>query len=215
MMLSIANMLPRDFYLRDTITVAKDLLGRYLVHQSAEGLTAGKIVETEAYLGALDKAAHSYKGRTKRNEVMYGPGGYAYVYLIYGMYYCFNIVTRDIDQPEAVLIRAIEPVCGIELMQKRRKQAKKAKQAKQENQEGLNNVPGSQAKLKNLCNGPGKLCQAMDIDVKRHNGADLCSLPLYLTRGEPACAEDIVATPRINIAYAEEAAQYPWRFIIK
>jgi len=190
---SFGRILPRDFYLRDTLEVARDLLGRYLVHESPEGTTAGKIVETEAYLGPLDKAAHTYKGRTGRNEVVYGIGGHAYVYLIYGMYYCFNIVTGEEERPECVLIRAIEPVCGLELMAIRRRQAK----------------------LKNLCNGPGKMCQAMGIDSKRHNGIDLCRPPLYVTAGEPVDRENIMDTPRINIDYAEEAAEYPWRFIIR
>ena len=134
--------LSREFYERDTLLVARELLGKHLVRNTPEGMTIGKIVETEAYIGPDDAAAHTFRSlRSKRTEVAFGPGGFAYVYLIYGMYHCFNIVANVAEKPEVVLIRALEPVDGLELMMKRRKTDK----------------------IKNLCSGPGKLCVAMDI----------------------------------------------------
>ncbi|MGI6092947.1 MAG: DNA-3-methyladenine glycosylase [Negativicutes bacterium] len=187
------DKLPRSYYEQDSLTLAKDLLGKYLVHAADNGTTIGKIIETEAYRGPLDAAAHSYSGKpTARTKIMFGPGGYAYVYLIYGMYYCLNIVAGAVGFPEVVLLRALEPVEGIELMKQRR----------------------NTDKLLNLCSGPGKLCRAMEID-KRHYGADLCGDELYLLPGENVSQTKISATPRINIGYAGEAASYPWRFIIK
>jgi DNA-3-methyladenine glycosylase len=185
--------LSREFYERDTLLVARELLGKHLVRNTPEGMTIGKIVETEAYIGPDDAAAHTFRSlRSKRTEVAFGPGGFAYVYLIYGMYHCFNIVTNVAEKPEVVLIRALEPVDGLELMMKRRKTDK----------------------IKNLCSGPGKLCVAMDI-TKRDNGVDLCGDSLYLTDGDPVPDENIATTPRINIDYAGEAKNYPWRFVIK
>jgi len=185
--------LQREFYERDTITVARNLLGKYLVHEIDEGTLIGKIVETEAYIGPDDAAAHTCNGlRSSRTEVIFGAGGYAYVYMIYGMYYCFNIVSNVKEKPEAVLIRALEPVEGIEIMKKHRKLDK----------------------LKNLCNGPGKLCSAMSI-TKKENSVDLCGESLYLLDKSNVSDEDILSTPRINVDYAGEAKDYPWRFIIK
>ncbi len=186
-------ILPREFYERDTLLVAKELLGKKLVHETEEGKTVGRIVEVEAYIGPGDAAAHTYKGlRSSRTEVAFGPGGHAYVYMIYGMYYCFNIVTNKKNKPEVVLIRALEPVEGIELMVRRR---------------------GTE-KIKNLCSGPGKLCRAMEIS-KKDNAADLCGDSLYLLDSASIPENDILATPRINIDYAGEAINYPWRYIIK
>ena len=187
------DKLPRSYYARDSITAAKDLLGKYLVHASPEGETVGKIVETEAYRGPVDAAAHSFNGKsTARTKVMFGPGGFAYVYLIYGMHYCFNIVTGPEQFPEVVLLRALEPINGIDLMKKRRRTDKPT----------------------NLCSGPGKLCAAMGI-TKEHYGIDLCGDTLFLLTGEYVKEETVAATPRINIDYAGEAVAYPWRFIIK
>lgn len=185
--------LERDFYTRDTLTIARQLIGKVLIHRTDEGITSGRIVEVEAYIGPEDKASHSHKGiRTGRTNIQYGPGGYAYIYLIYGMYYCMNIVTNVEEKPEAVLIRALEPIDGIELMKKRRK---------------TNNPI-------NLCNGPGKLCTAMAID-KQCYGADLCGSTLYLEdEGAAIDQEMIIATKRINIDYAKEAVDYPWRFVL-
>lgn len=185
--------LERPFYERETITVARDLLGKYLVHHTAEGKTVGKIVEVEAYVGINDAACHAYNGKyTKRTKIMFGRGGHAYIYLIYGVYYCMNIVTNQECQPEAVLIRALEPIEGLELMQRRR----------------------ATDTIANLCSGPGKLCAAMGIS-KAQNEMDLCGETMYLLSGEEIQPENIVATPRINIDYAQEAREYLWRFIIK
>lgn len=185
--------LPRSFYERDTLTVARELLGQHLVHDTHEGRTVGRIVEVEAYIGPGDAAAHAYEGRnTERTRIVFGQGGHAYVFLIYGMYHCFNIVTNRQGFPEVVLVRALEPVEGIEIMERRR----------------------GTGKLKNLCSGPGKLCQAMGISLK-HYGADLCSGPLYLAAGRKLDPNSVETTPRINIDYAGEAREYPWRFIMK
>ncbi len=194
--------LPRDFYTRSTLEVAKDLLGKVLVHETPEGITKGKIVEVEAYCGVADKGAHAYGGlRTDRTEIMFGPGGFSYVYLIYGMHSCMNIVTEKKEVPECVFLRALEPVEGMELMEKRRKTDK----------------------LKNLCNGPGKLCQAMGIDRSCY-GLDLLGEQLYVEYPEKNRKTgleqeeepfEIVASKRINIDYAEEAKDFLWRFSIK
>jgi DNA-3-methyladenine glycosylase len=185
--------LVRRFYERDTLTVARELIGKKLVHETEEGIVSGRIVETEAYIGPDDKAAHSCNGRrTERTGVMYWPGGYAYVYLIYGMYCCFNIVTNVAEKPEAVLIRALEPEKGVELMMKRR----------------------NSKNLYSLCSGPGKLCIAMGIS-RAENKVDLCGDKLYLLDGGLKPGEEIITTPRKNIDYAGEAKDYPWRFIIR
>jgi DNA-3-methyladenine glycosylase len=185
--------LERAFYERETLDVARDLLGKYLVHHTTDGKTVGKIVEVEAYVGVNDAACHAYNGKnTKRTKIMFGQGGHAYIYLIYGVYYCMNIVTNQEHYPEAVLIRALEPIDGLDIMQKRRKTDNKL----------------------NLCSGPGKMCNAMGIS-KSQNEMDLCGETMYLLSGEVVPSEDIIATPRINIDYAEEAREYPWRFIIK
>ncbi|MCM1399165.1 MAG: DNA-3-methyladenine glycosylase [Clostridium sp.] len=185
--------LKRSFYNRDTLVVSEELLGKTLVHVTEEGITKGKIVEVEAYIGPMDKAAHSYGNRNSaRTKIQYGEGGYAYVYLIYGMYICMNIVTNKKDMPEVVLIRALEPLEGIDLMKKRRKTDK----------------------IKNLCNGPGKLCQAMGI-TKENYGDDLCENVLYLEDEIPVPKDCILKTKRINIDYAEEAKDYLWRFSIQ
>ena len=184
--------LPRDFYLRDALTVARDLLGKILVHQTPQGILKGKIVEVEAYMGKQDAAAHSCKVRSPRTEVQYGVGGFAYIYLIYGMYYCMNIVSNREEIPEVVLLRALEPLEGLEQMQQRR------------------NVRRQQ----DLCNGPGKLCSAMDIQ-KAHYGIDLCGHEIYLEEGEPVTEGEIGVSKRINIDYAGEAKDYEWRFFLK
>lgn len=190
--------LERDFYARETLTVAKDLLGKYLIHRVAGEELIGQIVEVEAYKGIHDKACHSYGGRrTPRNEIMYGVAGKAYVYLIYGMYNCFNIVTSDKGNPEAVLIRALKPIQGIEKMQQGRYKK-------------VGNL--SKQQFKNLLNGPGKLCQGMHIN-RSHNGLDLVGDKIYLLEQEKTIGE-IMTAPRINIDYAEEAVHYPWRFYL-
>ncbi len=185
--------LQRNFYSRSVLTVAKDILGKTMVHTTDEGTVKGKIVEVEAYSGLCDKAAHSYKNlRTKRTEIQFKEGGYAYTYMIYGIHICMNIVTNKAEVPEALLIRALEPIEGLELMKQRR---------------GILNE-------KQLCNGPGKLCQAMGISMENY-GDDLCGESFYLEDTQNISEENIVRTKRINIDYAEEAKDYLWRFYIK
>jgi DNA-3-methyladenine glycosylase len=194
------NKLDRDFYLRDTLTIAEDLLGKQLVHETQDCRIVGRIVETEAYIGPEDKGSHSFGGkRTNRNEVMYHIGGTSYVYLIYGMYYCFNVVTEQIDKPAAVLVRAVEPVYGEEYMSRFRY--------------GMDYSALSSRQKLGLCNGPGKLCMAMGIG-KAENGLDLCSSKLYIcdAQNKPF---NVKTSPRINIDYAEEYAYKPWRFFIE
>lgn len=192
--------LEREFYHRDTIVVAKELLGKVLVHEVNGERIAGKIVETEAYLGITDKAAHSYGGkRTPRVEVMYGKPGVSYVFMIYGMYYCFNVVTREEGIAQAVLIRALEPVEGLETMANNR-----FKKTHYELTKG---------QTKNLTNGPGKLCNALLID-KSLNGEDLCDDKLYIEEGNNDIF-NMISTKRVGIDYAEEAKDYPWRFYIE
>jgi len=184
--------LTRDFFQRDTIEVAQALLGTRLIRRTKDGkIAAGIIVETEAYRGRFDAAAHSYKGKTERTEVMFGPKGHAYIYLIYGMYHCLNFTVGEPKEPECVLIRALEPVEGLHHMHERR----------------------GTDKHKNLCSGPGKLCMALHIN-RDLNGTDLCEGgELYLEAG--TSPTEIIASPRINIAYAGEAVHYPWRFTVK
>lgn len=191
--------LNRDFYNRDTLLVAKELLGKILVHKIDGKKVSGKIVEVEAYRGTLDKAAHSYSGKvTPRTEVMYGKPGVAYVYFIYGMYYCFNIVTREEGMPEAILVRALEPVEGLEYMVYNRYK---------KSYEDL-----TKYQIKNLSNGPGKLCNAMGID-KTLNKEDLCGDKLYIEDGLDNDF-NIKTAKRVGIDYAEEARDYLWRFYI-
>jgi len=188
--------LPREFYLRDTIQVARELIGKELVHRSSAGITSGVIVETEAYMGITDPASHAFGGlRSKRTEIMYLTGGRVYIYLIYGMYNCMNVTTQKEGAPEAVLIRAIQPVRGMEIMLARR---------------GLKN-PKS---LMNLTNGPGKLCQAMGIGADLY-GADLCEKRLFVQEPENPAAGEVGASRRLNIEYAGSARDFEWRFYLK
>lgn len=186
--------LPRAFYLEPTLRVARALLGKILVHDGPGGRTAGRIVEVEAYRGPRDRAAHSFGGRrTARNETMYGPPGHAYVYFIYGIHYCMNVVCQPRDVPEAVLVRALEPIEGEAFMRVRR---------------GLPDAPTWR-----LCRGPGALCQALGIG-RAHNGADLRG-PLCIVDGPAIAARDVVRTPRIGVDYAGSDATHPWRFVVR
>jgi DNA-3-methyladenine glycosylase len=167
------NRLPPQFYQSfDTLTLARELIGCELIHNSPDGNTSGIIVETEAYLSD-DPACHAYNRRTPRTEPMYGPPGTIYVYLIYGMYQCINVVSNVEGSGEAVLIRALQPVLGVELMQERRALSRKSK-------------PGVQKpfSLKDLCGGPGKLAQAMGIERRIHNNTSFTKGPLYIKKGE-------------------------------
>lgn len=188
--------LPRAFYLRDTVTVARDLIGRYLVRETPAGQLCCRITETEAYCGPGDPACHSHKkasapGRGRTN-VMYEEGGLAYIYLIYGMYCCLNAVTRPKGEPEAVLIRSAQPLLGLERMAENRRLPEVRERA--------------------LLTGPGKLCQGLEIDRQLY-GEPLWGEKLWIALGEPAPPEAVAATPRINVDYAGQAAAWPWRFV--
>ncbi len=180
--------LARAFYARPVLEVARDCIGAVLVHCSSEGETAGRIVEAEAYRGPLDLAAHSSRGLTKRTAAMFGPPGYAYIYLLYGMHWAINLVVGEEGEPHAVLIRAIEPLRGIGLMARRR---------------------GKPEDSHELTNGPGKLTQALGI-TGSHYGIDLCGSELFLEAGEPRAP--VCRSTRINVAYAGDWASRPWRF---
>ncbi len=187
--------LPREFYTRaNVLTVTRELLGKLLVVPAPDGTrVSGIIVEAESYRGPEDRASHAYGGRrTNRTETMYQIGGRAYVYFVYGMYYQFNVVTNVAEIPHAVLIRAVEPVEGIEVMRKRR-----------------HNQPDH-----NLTNGPGKLCIALGID-RQLDRADLLGNQVWIEEGEKISARRIASGPRIGIDYAEEWAAKPWRFWIR
>ncbi len=188
--------LPPSFYLQDTLTVARQLLGKYLVHETEFGHLVCRITETEAYCGPGDKACHAYQRKAPdgRTNIMYKNGGFSYVYLIYGMYHCFNVVTCPAGQPEAVLIRSAKPVEGIEIMQELRKSPK-----------------GKLPKEKELLTGPGKLCTAMAISREQY-GECLWGERLYLADGEEVEDWAVKTGPRINVDYAEEAAAFPYRF---
>ncbi|MGI6553759.1 MAG: DNA-3-methyladenine glycosylase [Clostridia bacterium] len=185
----LGEELPLEFYERPAEVVAKELLGAILIHHSNEGRTGGIIVETEAYLGQDDPACHSARGPTKRNQSMFGPGGRVYVYRIYGIHWCFNITADEITTPAAVLIRALEPVVGVSLMQERRKK---------------NN-------LLELCSGPAKLAVAMGI-TGEHDGLSLFSGPIRVYGGIPKGDDEIVSTTRIGIS---KAADWQLRFYLK
>ncbi len=182
-------VLPRDFYARETEVVARDLLGRVLECRTREGITSGRIVETEAYIGEHDLACHAAAGRTRRTEPLYGAPGTAYVYFIYGVHWCFNAVTRAEGEPSAVLIRAVEPVQGIALMRERRPAARRDQ---------------------DLTNGPGKLCAALGIGPS-HNTLPLDRPPVVVRRGEPVQDRDVVVTPRIGIS---RSADWPLRWFV-
>jgi len=186
--------LPRRFYLQPTLHVARALLGQILVHDGPDGQAAGRIVEVEAYRGPRDRAAHSRGGhRSARNEVMYGPPGHAYVYFVYGMHHCVNVVTQPRDVPEAVLIRALEPVEGVALMRRRRR---------------LRDAPEWR-----LCRGPGALCAALGI-AREENGTDLVRGTLRVLAGASVASRDVRRTPRIGLAYAGTHAAFRWRFFV-
>ena len=188
------------FYNRDSIIVAQELLGKVLVHRVDGQRISARIVETEAYMGVADKAAHSYGGRrTPRVEVMYGDPGFSYVFMIYGMHHCFNIVTHEKDTPQAVLIRAAQPLDGMEQMAQNRF-GKPYEQLKK-------------AERRGLTNGPGKLCGALSFD-KSHNAVDLCGDEIYVEEGGKE-GFGMVKTTRVGVDYAQEAKDYPWRFYIK
>ncbi|SUY47979.1 3-methyladenine DNA glycosylase [Clostridium putrefaciens] len=192
--------LSREFYRRDALIVSKELLGNLIVKKVGNDMVVAKIVEVEAYRGTIDKAAHSYSGKaTNRTKIMYGDGGFAYVYLIYGMYYCMNIVASTMDKPEAILIRAVEPIDGIDIMSKLRYG------------KDFNDITKKQKV--NLTNGPGKLCIALNI-TKEDNGIDMRGDDFYILDNKDK-QFTIETSKRINIDYSEEAKDFDWRFFIK
>jgi len=186
----VGRVLPRAFYERETEIVAREMLGTVLECETDVGLASGIIVETEAYLGEHDLACHAAAGRTARTEALYGPPGTSYVYFIYGMYWCFNAVTRTEGLPSAVLVRALEPLSGTALMHKRR--------------------PGIRNEV-DLTNGPGKLCTALGI-VGSMSGKILQRKPLVIREGMPVPDEKVEVTTRIGIT---KSADWPLRWIVK
>ncbi len=194
--------LPRSFYDRPTLDVARDLIGKVLVHNRRGARTAGIIVEVEAYIGESDPACHAAPGRTSRNVPLYGPPGHAYVYLNYGIHALVNAVTEAEGAPAAVLIRALEPVEGIELMRRRRARGAKGR------------APRAASTLAShlLCSGPGNLTVAMGITLAQ-NYADLCGDILYLEESAPRRAADTLAWgPRIGINVGTDR---PWRVYLE
>lgn len=188
--------LKRDFYERpDVVGITKDLLGKTIITSIEGQYTTGRITELEAYAGRDDKACHANDGlRTKRTEVMYGRGGNAYVYLCYGIHHLFNVVTNSEGLADAILIRAIEPLSGLDVMMERRKKSKLDK---------------------TLSSGPGTLSAALGIKTKLHYGLDLLGETIWIEDAPAVSKEDIVVSTRIGVDYAEEDALKPWRFYIR
>lgn len=183
--------IPKSEFLKDPFVVAREvLLGATLSSRIGGKTVGGRIVELELYMGDCDRACHAFRGKTARNAVMFGPGGHAYVYFVYGMHNMFNVVIGERGAPNAILIRALEPLAGIDVMRARR---------------------GSVG-IRSLCNGPAKLTAALGITTK-HNGIDLGGDKIWI---EPADAPiEVIAGPRIGIDYAGPDAALPWRFAIK
>ena len=191
--------LPRSFYLRPTLQVARDLLGKHIVRSVGTKLLIGKIVEVEAYCNG-DPASHAYRGRTKRNDVMFWEGGHLYIYFTYGMHFCSNVVTGNEGTGEAVLIRAVEPITGIEVMKTNRYAS-----IKSINLQSLN-----RKLLINLSNGPAKFCQAFGI-ARKENGADLIDGEISITNGEAVPSKLVKRSSRIGI---QQGVEKNWRFSI-
>jgi len=193
--MSSSKHLPKEFYLgKDVVQVSRDLLGKVLVTRINGNLTSGIITETEAYCGRNDKACHAFQRRTKRTEIMYRSGGLAYVYLCYGIHHLFNIVTNEEEFADAVLVRAIRPLEGKKLMQKRR---------------------GMESVSPKLTAGPGRLSQALGITTD-YNGEDLTGNTLWIEdRGHSFSDENIQSSTRIGVDYAGEDARKPWRFFLR
>lgn len=202
--------LPRAFYARPVLVVARACIGKLLVTRTPEGVTAGRIVECEAYRGPEDLAAHSAGGRrTARTEVMYGPPGHAYMFRLYGMHWAFNLVAASEGEPHAVLVRAIEPTIGIALMAARRG-IDLSRFDGAAHDAGARRAGKSRARTpRELTNGPGKLCEALGLTGADY-GADLCGGRVFLVDG-PRHAP-VGCSPRINVEYAGVWARRPWRF---
>jgi len=182
------DILPGSFYSRETAVVARELLGKVLVHKSGEGLTSGIIVETEAYIQG-DPSCHAYRGMTPRNRAMFGPPGRVYIYFTYGMHHCFNVVTANPGVGEAVLVRALEPLEGIDIMRKRR----------------------GRERLREICSGPARLVQAMGLGPTMY-GHDLTAEPLVIIKGTAISEEEVAVTTRVGISTGKDL---PLRFYLK
>lgn len=198
------SKLLRDFYSGDTVSIARTLPGRYLVRMWDGQPLVARITETEAYVGAIDKAAHAYGyHKTPRNATMFGPPGHAYIYLIYGMHCCLNFVTEPEGEPAAVLLRALEGAAGVDVMRRLR----------------YGDAPMNAYRRKNFLNGPGKVCKALDLTTAQ-NRLDLTGDTLFLCDSladiglaePPHEPERLCTGPRIGVDYAEEAKDFPWRF---
>lgn len=187
--------LKKSFYCRDVLVVARSLLGKILVRVDGKEILAGKIVEVEAYHGDTDKAAHSYRGITERNKIMFEEGGYLYVYFTYGAHHCCNVVTGKKGQGTAVLIRAVEPVEGIDRMIRNR----------------FGRKHNNDREIFNLTSGPGKVCQAFGID-RTHSGTNLTGNKIFILTGEKIKSKEIGVSKRIGIT---RSVDLPWRFFIK
>lgn len=193
--ISPKTIIPKEFYLQDPVKLAPKLLGKIFVRKLGDIYLTGKIVEVEAYRGKDDEAAHTYNGKTKRNEVMFREGGFLYVYFTYGMHFCANIVCGKKNEGSAILIRAVEPIDGINIMEM--------------NRFGKTELPYSRRKL--LTNGPVKFCSAFAIE-KNDNGLDLTKEPIFLLKGEKILKNEIVTTTRVGI---KKSVDLFWRFYIK
>lgn len=187
--------LSKSFYTRNVHTVAKELLGKYLVRKINSKILVGRIVEVEAYDGSIDEASHSFNGKTKRNEVMFLGGGFLYVYFTYGMHFCANIVTGKLDEGQALLLRALEPVEGIETMALKR----------------FNKTNISEKEKINLTNGPAKICQAFSIE-RSENRINLCGNEIFLVDAPVISDKEIAVSTRIGI---KKSVDLPWRYYIK
>jgi DNA-3-methyladenine glycosylase len=190
----LSRKLPRAFYLRPTMTVARELLGCYLVRRAGRSLLAGRIVEVEAYLGRHDPASHAYRGETPRNAVMFRQGGHLYVYFTYGMHFCSNVVTGKEGIGQAVLLRAVEPAHGLATMARRRRTGS-----------------AKELRSKDLCSGPAKLCQAFAF-ARRENGTDLCGDRIWISPSQQRLPEPIGVSRRVGITEGKEHLR---RFFIK
>ena len=194
-MTAFTKKLAQNFYTRELHKVAHDLLGKIFVRKKSGKLYAGRIVEVEAYDGSIDEAAHTFRGKTKRNEVMFNTGGLLYVYFTYGMHFCCNVVTGKENEGKAILIRAIEPVEGIDLMMLNRYSKKEL----------------SRSKLINLTNGPAKICQAFEIE-RKENGTDLTGDEIFICNAPKVPSINMAVSPRIGI---KKSVDLPWRYYIK
>ncbi len=192
------RVLSQEFYLRDAMRVARDLLGKVLVCGSGRNLRAGRLVEVEAYMGASDPASHAYRGMTERNAVMFGPPGHAYVYLIYGRYFCMNVSCEREGVSNAVLFRALEPLAGIAAMTRARDVE----------------VDGSEKSLAQLTAGPGRMCEALGVTRPKHNGKKYFERESGLWIGEDGFeVERVVETTRIGVTEGE-AATWKYRYVV-